>query len=149
MRVGILALAIIGVTVAGASRVTVAAQQAPAAGSGGSVWDGVFSAEQAKRGEAVYTQECSMCHGGQMEGLDASPPLSGPMFTSNWNDLSVGDLFERIRISMPQDNPGKLSREQDADVVSYILAANKFPEGEKELPTELPALKQIKIEAKK
>ena len=69
-----------------------------------SVWDGVFTDEQAKRGEAAYRQECSNCHGAELEGGDMTPPLVGGGFTSNWNDLTLGDLFERIRLTMPLDN---------------------------------------------
>ena len=81
-----------------------------------SVWDGVFTDEQAKRGEVAYRQECSNCHGPELEGADMTPPLIGGGFTANWNDLSVGDLYERIRTTMPLDKPGTLSRQQNADV---------------------------------
>ena len=45
-----------------------------------------------------------------------TPPLIGGGFTANWNDLNVGDLYERIRTTMPLDKPGTLSRQQNADV---------------------------------
>jgi hypothetical protein len=63
------------------------------------------------------------------------PPvlLGGAQFLSNWNGITVGDLFERIRKSMPQSNPGKLTRKQAADVIAYVLSFNKFPEGDVEL----------------
>jgi S-disulfanyl-L-cysteine oxidoreductase SoxD len=111
------------------------------------VWDGVYTEEQATRGEAVYLQACANCHGAALEGLDMSPALTGAAFSSNWNDLTVGDLFERIRISMPMDRPGTLSRQENADVIAYILRANKWPAGRTELGRELTILKQIKIEA--
>ena len=113
------------------------------------VWDKVYSEEQAKRGALVYSGQCANCHAPDLTGGDASTPLTGDAFTENWNDQSVGDLFERIRISMPQDAPGTLSRQQNADVVAYILSVGKFPSGESELPTELDALKAIKITPKK
>lgn len=128
------------------------AQPAPAASIGAapkSVWEGAYTEEQAKRGGAVYAQDCSTCHGAELEGMDMSPPLSGPAFTANWNELSVGDLFERIRISMPMDRPGKLTRQQNADVVAFLLSANRFPAGKTELDTQLPLLKQIVIQATK
>ena len=105
--------------------------------------------EQAKRGEAIYGAECSSCHGMAMEGADMAPPLTGGAFMGNWNGLTVGDLFERIRISMPDGNPGKLTREQDADVVAYILKVSKYPAGKAELSHETEVLKQIKIVAPK
>jgi mono/diheme cytochrome c family protein len=110
-----------------------------------SQWDGVYSAEQAQRGEALYQQHCAACHGPEMAGGEMAPGLSGGEFTSNWNDLSVGDLFERIRISMPQNNPGSLSRQQNADVLAFILRKGNYPAGSTELPTQTEALNQIKF----
>jgi mono/diheme cytochrome c family protein len=131
-----------------ASHVTGRAQEPPAK-TAASVADGVYSEEQAKRGEAIYNAECSSCHGTAMEGADMAPPLTGGAFMGNWNGLTVGDLFERIRVSMPDGNPGKLTREQNADVVAYILKFSKYPAGKAELAHETEVLKQIKIVAPK
>jgi mono/diheme cytochrome c family protein len=117
--------------------------------SGASVWDGVFTEEQVKRGAASYQRECSNCHGVALEGGDMTPPLVGGGFTSNWNDLTLGDLSERIRLTMPLDSPGKLSRQQNVDVIAFILKTNEWPSGTTELPLEVGALKQIKIQATK
>jgi len=114
-----------------------------------SVWDGVYTDEQAKRGEAIYYARCAGCHGPELEGGDMTPALTGGMFTSNWNDLSVGDLFERIRVTMPLDSPRTLSRQQSADVLAFLLKANRWPAGAAELPRELEPLKEIRIEALK
>jgi mono/diheme cytochrome c family protein len=113
------------------------------------VWNGVYTEAQSKRGEATYTDMCGSCHGAELEGLDMSPPLSGATFGSNWNELTMGDLAERIRISMPADRPGTMTRAQVADVMAFILKANHFPAGGTELPQEVPLLKQIKIVAEK
>jgi S-disulfanyl-L-cysteine oxidoreductase SoxD len=118
-----------------------------AAQESATVWDGVFTDEQAKRGEGAYRQECSNCHGPELEGADMTPPLIGGGFTANWNDLSVGDLYERIRTTMPLDKPGKLSRQQNADVIAFMLKANMWPAGTTELPRELGVLKQIRIQS--
>ena len=112
-----------------------------------SVWDGVYTAEQAKRGSALYAKECASCHGAALNGGESAPPLTGGEFFSNWNGLTVGDLFERIRVSMPADNPGKLTREQDADILAFILNTNQFPEGSIELDHRTEVLKQIRLEA--
>jgi len=112
-------------------------------------WSGVFSEAQAKRGEAIYAEKCSSCHAPDLTGLDQAPPLSGNDFNTNWNDLAVNDLFERIRISMPADKPGSLSRQEVADVVAFILSKASFPAGQTELPSQPDALKGIKFVAKK
>ena len=114
-----------------------------------SVWDGVYTADQSKRGGAVYAKECASCHGAELTGGESAPPLTGGAFLSNWNGLTVGDLFERIRQSMPLDDPGRLSRQQDADVLAFILNANEYPAGKAELDKQTEVLKLIKIEPKK
>jgi S-disulfanyl-L-cysteine oxidoreductase SoxD len=113
-----------------------------------SVWDGVYTEDQAKRGAGVYTKECASCHGADLNGGESAPPLVGGTFLSNWNTLTVGDLFERIRESMPQDNPGRLSRQQDADVLAFMLQANEFPTGKTELDKQTEVLKLIGFKKK-
>jgi mono/diheme cytochrome c family protein len=114
-----------------------------------SVWDGVYTQAQADRGKALYADQCASCHGSEMTGGEMAPPLSGGEFLANWDGLTVGDLFERIRISMPQNAPGSLSGQQNADILSFILSAAKFPTGATELPKESGILKTIKLEVKK
>ena len=109
-----------------------------------SQWDGVYTEAQAKRGEPMYQQFCSSCHGADMAGGEMAPGLNGGEFASNWNDLSLGQLFERIRTSMPQNNPGSLSRQQDADILSFILYKSTAPSGASELPTQTEMLNMIK-----
>jgi mono/diheme cytochrome c family protein len=111
------------------------------------VWDGVYTEEQAKRGEDLYYQRCGACHGPSLEGGDMTPPLVGGTFTSTWNDLALSELFERIRITMPLNQPSTLSRQQTADVTAFLLKSNKWPAGQTELPRELEPLKEIQIQA--
>ena len=112
-----------------------------------SLWDGVYTQEQAKRGETAYVEQCGRCHGADLSGGDSVPPLAGTDFLSTWNTKTVGDLFDRIRTSMPADKPGTLSREQDADIVAYMLSVNQFPAGKTELGTDTDLLKQIQFDA--
>lgn len=114
-----------------------------------SVWDGVFTDDQAKNGQALYNSECASCHGDQLNGGEMAPPLAGGEFMSNWNGLTVGDLFERIRTSMPPGTPSKVGREAKVAIVAYILQQNKFPSGKDELPAQSEAMKLIKLEANK
>jgi S-disulfanyl-L-cysteine oxidoreductase SoxD len=114
-----------------------------------SVWDGVYTAEQAKRGEALYANNCASCHGSALGGGESAPPLSGGEFFANWNGLTLGDLFDRIRVSMPADRPGKLSREQTADVLAFMLSMDQFPAGKMELEHQSEVLKQIRFESEK
>ena len=114
-----------------------------------SVTDGVYTDAQAGRGGASYKKLCASCHGEDLSGQGQTPPLTGPDFMSNWNGQTVDDLFEEIQASMPADHPGTLTKEQNADIVAFILKSNQFPAGQTDLPSDAAALKQIKIEAKK
>jgi mono/diheme cytochrome c family protein len=114
-----------------------------------SVWDGVYTVEQAKRGETLYANNCASCHGSALGGGESAPALTGGEFFANWNGLTVGDLFDRIRVSMPADRPGKLSREQNADVLAFMLSVCQFPAGKTELAHQSEILKQIRFEAEK
>jgi S-disulfanyl-L-cysteine oxidoreductase SoxD len=113
------------------------------------VWDGVYTTDQAKRGRAQFNDQCASCHGPEMNGGEMAPPLAGSAFLSNWDGETAGSLEERIRISMPQGAEGTLSRQQVADIIASVFAANDMPAGTTELPKELEILKQIQITAKK
>jgi mono/diheme cytochrome c family protein len=106
----------------------------------------VYTEAQAERGLAAYNSECARCHGTQLQGGESAPPLAGIEFLSNWNGLTMGDLFERIRISMPADRPGRLSREQNADIIAYMLRVGEFPAGSTELAPRAEALNQIRLD---
>jgi mono/diheme cytochrome c family protein len=114
-----------------------------------SVWDGIYTSDQAAKGASAYTVNCASCHGAKMEGRGQAPPLQGAEFLSNWIGMTVGDLFEKIQTSMPADKPGQLSRLDNAAILAFILKSNKFPAGERELGTDSEILGRIHIEAGK
>jgi mono/diheme cytochrome c family protein len=116
---------------------------------GQTVWDGVYNPDQAKRGAELYANQCASCHGLALTGGESAPALTGGDFLSNWNQLTLGDLFDRIRTTMPADRPGTLTRAQTASVLAHILNVGEFPAGKSELPTQSEFLKQIRIEAVK
>ncbi len=78
-----------------------------------------------------------------------APGLAGGDFNANWNELSLGDLFERMRVSMPQNSPGSLAQQQIADILAYMLEKGDFPPGDTELPPQAVALGSIKFMGKK
>ena|SRR5690242_5586434 len=114
-----------------------------------SVWDGVYTREQAERGKSAFEADCMKCHGQNLMGGEAGPPLAGDDFRAKWNGKTVGVLYDTTRKTMPSDDPGSLSTRQYADIVSYILSANDFPAGPSELGREAAALNEIRIEAKR
>jgi mono/diheme cytochrome c family protein len=130
-----------------ASSLCISRAQAPAETH--SVWDGVYTEEQAKRGEPIYQKECASCHGAMLTGGESAPALTGGSFQANWNGLTLGDLFDRIRKTMPQSKPGSLTRQQGADILAFMLSNNKFPAGKTELYRQSEMLKEIRFETKR
>ena len=131
-----------------ASRLGLLRAQGPAAESR-TAWDGVYTEDQAKRGELIYRKECAACHGDMLAGGESAPPLTGGAFLANWNGLTMGDLFDRIRKTMPLSAPGRLTRQQDADILAFMLNVNKFPAGKTELYRQSEMLREIRFEATK
>jgi mono/diheme cytochrome c family protein len=113
-----------------------------------SVSDGVYTKEQAGRGQAKYAQVCSNCHQSDLSGSDQAPGLAGGDFLDRWDGQSVGDLADRIRTSMPLDDVGSLNVQLSADLAAYLLQANGFPAGQTELPADRSVMKGIAIKRK-
>ena len=116
-----------------------------------SVWDGVYTDDQAARGEAHYARSCESCHGADLSGnpVDEIPALAWDAFLMHWNDKTIKDLFDSIKRSMPQDKPGSLNARAYVDVIAYMLRVNKFPSGSREIGLNPDALAQIVIERAK
>ena len=114
-----------------------------------SIWDGVYTDTQAGRGELGFSAHCASCHGANLGGTGEAPALAGPQFLSDFDGLSAGDLFDRIRTTMPQDNPGSLTRDQLADILAFLLKENGLPSGAKELDRRSEYLKAIGFSATK
>lgn len=112
-----------------------------------SVWDGVYTAEQARRGEKLAVEHCVACHGERLTGGESAPALAGDVFNANWDGLMLADLFDRMRSSMPQDQPGSLSRQQNADMLAYMLSIGTFPAGDTALAPEAGILAHIRFES--
>lgn len=112
-----------------------------------SVREGVYTDNQAKRGQQLYSTRCANCHGDQLEGIEGAPALSGSEFLDKWSGQTVDTLFIRIQKSMPADHPGTLSNQQVADVLAYMLAQNSMPAGSDELPPDPDKLKNLTMAA--
>lgn len=107
-------------------------------GGGASTNDGVYTREQALRGQDVYAGNCKSCHTPESH--------SGPIFTSTWNGKPLLELYAYVRDLMPKNDPGTLSLEEYADVLAYILRLNRLPVGDVELPTDTTALRRIRFQ---
>ena len=112
-----------------------------------STLDGVFSSAQARRGRRVYNQNCASCHGQGLRGGEMAPSVAGSDFIVFWTEIPVGVLFDRIKMTMPEDGPGRLSDQEYTDVVAYMLDRNDYPAGENELSTDKAEMDKIMIVA--
>jgi len=100
-----------------------------------SIWDGIYTEEQADRGESTVARKCGFCHGDDLSGSDdPGPPLRGAFFLDPWYGRSVAELLVLIAETMPYDDPGILALTDYADAIAYILRTNGFPSGTSELP---------------
>ena len=119
-----------------------------------SVWDGVFTEEQAKRGQAVYPGPCGTCHGRRLNGapddpdMQSTPPLARARFLRNWEGRSLATLFEYTRATMPESNPGFLTDEEYVDLIAYMLEVGGIPAGNDELQPDPQSLARVVIEQK-
>ena len=112
---------------------------------GSSVWDGVYTEEQATRGELVYQDECTFCHLDDLLGDAFATPLIEDAFTARWEGGNLGDLMTVIQVTMPADRPNTMSNEAVADVIAFLLKMNEYPAGDDELAADGAALEGIII----
>lgn len=96
----------------------------------------VFTSEQADRGQQVFSEVCSTCHGAN--------EFRGPIFSMTWMAEPVGHLFEHISSNMPEDRPGSLSPEEYAAVLAHFLRVNGREPGDVELPSDPELLRRMR-----
>jgi len=126
--------------VAGAYSLTAEARQTR------SVSDGVFTAEQAQRGQALYKAQCVTCHGEKLEGA-VGPMLAGEGFLTAWGGRSLAELADKIQFTMPLQAPNSLTRQQSIDITAYMLQTGSLRAGQTALDDA--ALKQVSFPAAK
>jgi mono/diheme cytochrome c family protein len=123
MRIHFAAAAAFGVACVIGTGLTVVSAQSK------TVWNGVYTAEQATRGKDKAAQACGSCHGKTLTGGDTAPTLIGEDFFGHWYDAKLTELVQKIQGTMPADAPGSLKEDEYADVIAYMLQAGGFPAG--------------------
>jgi cytochrome c len=127
-----------------------------AAQAGRTVWSGVFSEAQARRGEDAYKVQCAYCHqpdlsGGFFDnGTGRAPALAGPKafdssFVERWRDQTVGEFIATIAATMPQTKPASLPVQTYIDIAAFVMSKNGIPAGAADLPADVPTLQEIAI----
>ena len=119
-----------------------------------SVWSGVYTAAQNKRGEEVHAAVCVMCHGPRLNGaglpeMPPSPAIAGPTLLRKFGGANVAALFIYVSKTMPPDAPGTLTDQQAIDAIAHMFAVSGMPAGDRELPRDPKALANIVIEAQR
>jgi ankyrin repeat protein len=112
---------------------------------GKTIWDGVFTDQQAQRGQQVYQRACAACHLDSLQGDDVSPSLVGKGFLARFTGQSAHEMVQNLRASMPQNAPDSLGDRAYIDLVSYLLKANGSKTGSLELPLDVAELEKIAI----
>lgn len=146
MRFTVVGACVIAAWTAGVFQAARAAQAPPTAMS---TWSGVYTEEQAKTGATLYAKNCAECHGQDLAGDGFAPGLKGPEFMNNWNGLTLGELFDRIKISMPPSDPNAVNPTEKAAIIAYLLKQGGFPAGQTALASSTDQLKTIKFTATK
>ena len=109
-----------------------------------SVWSGIYTESQATAGETLFGDYCANCHGDDLEGVEEAPALAGGTFGQRWHGATLKKLFERME-EMPPKEPKSLTAKQYADILAFLLSANKFPAGPAPLMPDRSALSEITI----
>lgn len=125
------ALVLVVLTLGGLGRAAVGAPRQTRSLNGG-----VYTRKQADRGAKLYKRFCSECH----------QPDEFKDYLRRWVGLPVSYLYDSVSSTMPQNNPGALSRKRYADVLTYLFAINGVPTGEHEMGAEVALLDDITIE---
>lgn len=152
MKVGAWIVSLTGLVAALALATPVAMAQEGGAKASVSVWSGVYTAAQNKRGEELYSGACAQCHGLKLNGAGQpdqppSPAIARATFLRKWTGQPVAALFAYVRTKMPPDNPGSLTDQQSIDAIAHMFAVSNIPPGDTELPPDPKALADLMIEA--
>ncbi len=99
------------------------------------VWDGVYTDEQAERGRATFDTVCARCHTFDPQAT-GNGALAGDGFWTAFSQKNVADLLTYVKTSMPNGNGGSLPAKTYNDLVALILKSNGFPAGAAEVTPE-------------
>lgn len=125
---------------AAAGAILIASAGASLAGQS-SVNQGVYTAPQAERGSKMFASKCTTCHD--------PARFQGPDFIKQWSGQPLHAIFDLMKTTMPEDNPGSLQPQQYADVLAYFLQLNAYPTGAEELAGTDDRMKAIQMDAPK
>jgi mono/diheme cytochrome c family protein len=100
---------------------------------------GVFTPEQAARGEQIFTQACASCHGVEEH--------TGAALQVKWASQTLGDVFQQLSTTMPPASPGSLNPDGYASLLAFFLSRSGYTPGESQLSADLGTLRGIQVGA--
>ena len=105
-----------------------------------------FTADQVTHGSDIYADRCVQCHGDTLDnGEFGGAPLNGSYFKKHWAGGSVAALVAFMKAKMPPDRPGSLTDQSYAELAAFLLDANAYPKGDKELPSDAPSQQKLSL----
>jgi mono/diheme cytochrome c family protein len=105
-----------------------------------------FTADQVTRGSDIYAERCVQCHGDKLDnGEFGGAALNGMYFKQHWAGGSVAALIAFMKAKMPPDRPGSLTDQSSADLAAFLLDANDYPKGDKELPPDAATQQKLSL----
>lgn len=118
-----------------------------------SIWDGVYTEEQAQRGRDTFVGQCAQCHGTRGDGLGgrdpdqpAAPNLVNEALFQGWGGAPIATWTLYASETMPLNFPGGLDPQEYVDAFTYLLEVTGVPAGDEELVVDPPTLGAIVIE---
>lgn len=91
-----------------------------------------YTDSQAVRGREWFESVCLSCH--------PSADVSSADFKIRWGGLLARDLYDIISNTMPQLEPGSLSRRTYVDIIAYLMQLNGIPSGTTPLTADTTSL---------
>jgi hypothetical protein len=103
-----------------------------------STLDGVFTVQQARRGESSFYAQCVDCH-------DIAE-FSGPeaVFQKERGN-SIWPIFDFMWSEMPEDRPAWLEPNEYADILAFLLSEFGMPAGNAELEPDPDTLRSVRL----
>ncbi len=92
--------------------------------------------KQADVGGQWFRSQCVECHANNLADAD---------FRAKWAGRTAFDLYDRMRNSMPDSDPGSLTPETYVALTAYLLRLNGMPVGTSLITTDSTALASIKL----
>src|SRR5687767_5368721 len=132
MKIGVSVVSFFALGVALALSLPVAVSQQDEGAKGKvSVWSGVYTPAQSKRGETVHSSSCARCHGPKLDGagqpdMPSSPGIAGAILLHKWSGKTVAELFVYVHKEMPTDNPGTLKEQESIDSIAHMFAVSEM-----------------------